>query len=49
MKSVSCVKMGYQLFDCVIPTREARHQRLYVFQKGAQLNEKFFKHMYIMD
>lgn len=46
---VSCVKMGYQLFDCVIPTREARHQRLYVFQKGAQLNEKFFKHMYIMD
>lgn len=46
---VSCVKMGYQLFDCVIPTREARHQRLYVFQNGAQLNEKFFKHMYIMD
>ena len=24
---VQCVAMGYSLFDCVIPTREARHQR----------------------
>ncbi len=24
------VKMGYNLFDCVLPTRDARHQRLYV-------------------
>ena len=46
---VACVKMGYQLFDCVIPTREARHQRLYVFQPGATLEEKFYKHLYIMD
>jgi len=28
---VSCYKMGYNLFDCVIPTREARHNRLYIF------------------
>jgi queuine tRNA-ribosyltransferase len=27
----ACCKMGYNLFDCVIPTREARHNRLYVF------------------
>lgn len=46
---VACVRMGYQLFDCVIPTREARHQRLYVFQPERSLNEKFYKHMYIMD
>lgn len=46
---VACVRMGYQLFDCVIPTREARHQRLYVFQPGTGLDEKFYKHMYIMD
>lgn len=46
---MACVKMGYQLFDCVIPTREARHQRLYVFQPGATLEEKFYKHLYIMD
>src|SRR3989344_5419376 len=29
---VSCVKMGYDLFDCVIPTREARNNRLYSFK-----------------
>lgn len=28
---VECVKFGYQIFDCVIPTREARHQKLYIF------------------
>jgi len=26
-----CVNAGWQLFDCVIPTRDARHKRLYVF------------------
>jgi queuine tRNA-ribosyltransferase len=31
---IECVKMGYTLFDCVIPTREARHKRLYVFDKN---------------
>ena len=48
---VTLTKMGYQLFDCVIPTREARHQRLYVFNKDADLDEngKFYKFMYIMD
>ncbi len=24
-------KMGYDFFDCVLPTRDARHQRLYAF------------------
>lgn len=24
--------MGYQFFDCVMPTRDARHQRLYTFK-----------------
>jgi queuine tRNA-ribosyltransferase len=28
---IKCAKMGYNLFDCVIPTRDARHNRLYVF------------------
>lgn len=27
-------QMGYELFDCVLPTRDARHQRLYVFTKN---------------
>ena len=48
--------MGYSLFDCVIPTREARHQRLYVFNEGDSSPEgvrradgKFYKYLYIMD
>jgi queuine tRNA-ribosyltransferase len=28
---VRLYSMGYHLFDCVLPTRDARHQRLYVF------------------
>jgi queuine tRNA-ribosyltransferase len=30
---VQAVKAGVDMFDCVIPTREARHGRLYVFCK----------------
>ncbi len=30
---VDCVGWGYGIFDCVIPTREARHKKLYVFTK----------------
>jgi queuine tRNA-ribosyltransferase len=26
-----CARLGYHLFDCVLPTRDARHQRLYVY------------------
>jgi len=29
----ACVRMGYNLFDCVIPTREARHNRLYIYNE----------------
>jgi queuine tRNA-ribosyltransferase len=40
---VECVKLGYTLFDCVIPTREARHRRLYIFHKNPKKNfEKSF-------
>lgn len=28
---IDCFKLGYTMFDCVLPTRDARHQRLYVF------------------
>lgn len=36
--------MGYQFFDCVLPTRDARHQRLYVFKVDPQtLNREILK------
>jgi len=42
-------KMGYNIFDCVLPTRDARHKRLYVFNadsiKDINLdNEKFYSY-----
>lgn len=30
---VQLAKMGWDIFDCTLPTRDARHQRLYVFNK----------------
>lgn len=29
---VTCAGIGYGVFDCAIPTRDARHRRLYVFR-----------------
>ena len=53
---VRCVDMGYNLFDCVIPTREARHQRLYVFGEGMETAQgvrrpdgKFYQFYYALD
>lgn len=31
---VNCTCMGYNMFDCVIPTREARNNRLYAFKSS---------------
>jgi queuine tRNA-ribosyltransferase len=28
---VACAKLGFNIFDCVLPTRDARHGRLYVY------------------
>lgn len=28
---VDCARLGYNIFDCVLPTRDARHGRLYVY------------------
>lgn len=33
---VKCFQMGYGIFDCVIPTREARHKRLYIFNPAVE-------------
>lgn len=33
---VSLVKIGYDIFDCVLPTRDARHGRLYVSDGGVK-------------
>ncbi len=46
-------KAGYQVYDCVLPTRDARHQRLYEIKKplknlvGAKNPGSFFSYIYI--
>ncbi len=42
--------MGYQFFDCVLPTRDARHQRLYVFRVDpATLNRQILSELAAAD
>lgn len=50
---VDCVKMGYNIFDCVLPTRDARHQRFYVFKKDpSQIDffkdREFYEYVHIL-
>ncbi len=42
-----CVELGYSIFDCVLPTRDARHKRLYVINeeqitKSSLLTKEFY-------
>jgi queuine tRNA-ribosyltransferase len=39
---VRCFNMGWDMFDCVIPTREGRHGRLFVWNKQRELSLKAF-------
>ncbi len=36
----ACFKMGYTIFDCVLPTRDARHQRLYLKKGYLYINKQ---------
>ncbi|MFC2029416.1 tRNA guanosine(34) transglycosylase Tgt [Chloroflexota bacterium] len=51
---VRCYQMGWRIFDCVLPTRDARHGRLYVFN-AAKLEEvdtlagDFYHFVYVRD
>jgi len=47
----ACVAMGYELFDSTMPTRDARHGRLYVFTRDPSsaplaASEKWFAYVY---
>ncbi len=45
--------LGYHLFDCVIPTRDARHKRLYVFnrppERSTPSGDDFYRCLYLQD
>ncbi len=46
-------RLGYHLFDCVIPTRDARHKRLYVFNqppdRSSLAGADFYHCLYMQD
>ncbi len=51
---VECFRLGYDLFDSAMPTRDARHGRLYRFEGAAfssvqPLAGKWFSYVYIND
>ena len=50
---VRCAESGYGLFDCTLPTRDARHGRLYVWREApenASLKGKdFYEYIYPRD
>jgi queuine tRNA-ribosyltransferase len=39
----TCVQMGYNMFDCVLPTRNARHGLLYTSEGRIRITESKFK------
>ncbi|MGI8422926.1 MAG: tRNA guanosine(34) transglycosylase Tgt [Chloroflexota bacterium] len=46
--------LGYTIFDCALPTRDARHQRLYTFLPGHEhgplgTDRSFYDVVYILD
>lgn len=40
---VRCSRMGWDMFDCVIPTREGRHGKLFIWKKGKLEKKDFYK------
>ena len=51
---VSAFALGYSLFDCALPTRDARHGRLYAFRagypgRGLRPGASFFRAIHILD
>ncbi len=51
---VDCTRMGYAIFDSAMPTRDARHARLYAFTTADSLpapgsTEQWFSYLYVND
>jgi queuine tRNA-ribosyltransferase len=51
---VRCYQMGWRIFDCVLPTRDARHGRLYTFSAPSPdevdvLTPGFYRFLYVRD
>jgi len=45
----ACARMGYQMFDSALPTRDARRGRLYTYTGPSGLGGTWFRYLYIHD
>jgi queuine tRNA-ribosyltransferase len=45
----ACARMGYQMFDSALPTRDARRGRLYTYTSSEGLAGNWFRFLYIYD
>lgn len=43
---VKCFELGWDMFDCVIPTREGRHGRLFLWKNKSRIYSKRHKSFY---
>ena len=46
---VECTKLGYGMFDSAMPTRDARHCRLYAFTHETALEDRWLTYIYAND
>ena len=46
---VDCTHVGYGIFDSAMPTRDARHARLYTFTGATGLTDKWLAYVYAND
>ena len=46
---LACYRLGYDLFDSAMPTRDARHGRLYRFTAPSGLDGEWMEYIYIND
>jgi queuine tRNA-ribosyltransferase len=51
---LACARLGYEIFDSTMPTRDARHGRLYSFTQDPQTSHfdergDFFRYIYVND
>lgn len=50
---VALCKLGYHIFDCVLPTRDARHKRLYIYNADSidtiNIEDEKFSSYYVPD
>jgi queuine tRNA-ribosyltransferase len=46
---LACYRLGYEMFDSALPTRDARRGRLYTFTGEAGLHGNWFRFAYLQD